>query len=131
LTGGVAPSNGVSTAFDGQLARNFRGRSCVIPDVSARSRARSQPRLRTKRVVGEPGRSGTWDVVAHPFRLVALGSGWLVIPRGDSSRRLLVRRDLLGRQFRTRSGALSALASALTGEPIADAAFDDPFSGAA
>jgi hypothetical protein len=124
-TAGSQPRTARQPGLTVPLPRNFLPSAAVIPDMSPAGRTRSQPRLRIKRVVGEPGRSGTWDVVAHPFRVVAITSGWLVIPRGDSSRRLLVRRDLLGRQFRTRRAALSALAGALTGEPTADAGFDE------
>jgi hypothetical protein len=66
--------------------------------------------------VDEPGRSATWDVVAHPFRVVAIGFGWVVVPVGARSRRMLVRHDMLGRQFRTRTAALSALADAIAAE---------------
>ena len=50
-----------------------------------------------------------WTVEGHPFRLVALDSGWLVAPIGGDARRLLVRHDLLARPLRTRTAALQAL----------------------
>jgi hypothetical protein len=55
----------------------------------------------------------TWIVEGHPFRLVALDSGWLVSPTGGDARRLLVRHDLLARPLRTRAAALQALRAVL------------------
>jgi hypothetical protein len=73
----------------------------------------AQVRLQTIRVRGELGRRGTWQVVDHPFRVVALPTGWIVVPHGDQSRRLLLRHDLLARPFSSRTAALRALSAAL------------------
>jgi hypothetical protein len=81
----------------------------------------ARPRLRVRRLASEPGRTGTWEVIGHPFRLVTLGSGWVLVPVGERSSRLLGRNDLLARRFRTRTEALDAL-GALLGEHAADAA---------
>jgi hypothetical protein len=70
-------------------------------------------RLQTIRVRGELGRRGTWQVVGHPFRVVALPTGWIVVPNGDPGRRLLLRHDLLARPFSSRTAALGALSAAL------------------
>jgi hypothetical protein len=81
----------------------------------------TRPRLRVRRLASEPGRTRTWEVIGHPFRLVALGSGWVLVPVGERSSRLLGRNDLLARPFRTRTEALDAL-DALLGQHVADAA---------
>ena len=81
----------------------------------------TRPRLRVQRLASEPGRTRTWEVIGHPFRLVALDTGWVLVPVGERSSRLLGRNDLLARPFRTRTEALDAL-GALLGEHAADAA---------
>jgi hypothetical protein len=80
----------------------------------------TRPRLRVRRLASQPGRTRTWEVIGHPFRLVALDTGWVVVPVGERSSRLLGRNDLLARPFRTRTEALDAL-GALLGPLVADA----------
>jgi hypothetical protein len=82
--------------------------------------AETHGRLRTNRVRGELGRRGTWQVVGHPFRVVALPAGWIVVPASDHGRRLLLRHDLLARPFSSRAAALRALNAALLSGPRAD-----------
>ena len=64
--------------------------------------ATTEPALRLTRLRETPKGVPIWTVEGHPFRLVALNSGWLVAPVGGDARRLLVRHDLLARPLRTR-----------------------------
>jgi hypothetical protein len=69
--------------------------------------------LRLARLHALHGGIPTWDVIGHPFRLVALGGGWLVVPAGGDARRLLARHGLLARPLRTRTAAVQALTTVL------------------
>lgn len=73
----------------------------------------TEPTLLLTRLRETPKGVPTWIVEDHPFRLVALNSGWLLAPIGGDARRLLVRHDLLARPLRTRTAALQALGAVL------------------
>jgi hypothetical protein len=72
-------------------------------------------KLKLTRLREKPRGIPTWAAAGRPFRLVALGSGWLVVPVGGDARRLLVRHDLLARPLPTRAAALQALSTVLAG----------------
>jgi hypothetical protein len=74
----------------------------------------TEPTLRLTRLRETPKGVPIWIVEGHPFRLVALNSGWLLAPIGGDARRLLVRHDLLAQPLRTRTAALQALRAVLT-----------------
>jgi hypothetical protein len=69
--------------------------------------------MRLERLSVSPGGPSTWQVVDHPFRVVALGPAWRVVAVGNQSRRLLDRHELLERPFSTRTAAVRALSAAL------------------
>jgi len=87
------------------------------PGLSAQLQTPPADRLRTRAVTSEPGRTATWDVVGHPFRIVAIGRSWVVVPVGDRSRSVLIRADLLAHRFPTRTAALRTLGAVLAEQP--------------
>jgi hypothetical protein len=69
--------------------------------------------VRVQRLSVSPGGPSTWQVVGHPFRVVALGAAWRLIALGTHARRLLDNHDLLERPFSSRAAAMKALSTVL------------------
>jgi hypothetical protein len=72
--------------------------------------------VRLTPVPGTPEGVATWQVVGQPLRMVALAQTWMVVAVGDEGRRLLLRHNLLGRGFPTRTAAVNAVSSMLAVE---------------
>jgi hypothetical protein len=66
-------------------------------------------KIRMERLSLPTGGPSTWQVVGHPFRVVAVGAAWRVVAVGDHGRRLLAQHDIVGRPFPTRVAAIEAL----------------------
>ena len=75
------------------------------------SQARGQ--VRVQRLSVSPGGPSTWQVVGHPFRVVALGAAWRLVALGTHARRLLDNHDLLERPYSSRGAAMKALGTIL------------------
>jgi hypothetical protein len=106
------------TAAKGRPSDNFGVERRIDPNLRRvrtfqgvmSSNVRLTPMART------PDGVATWQVVGQPLRLVALAQGWMVVAVGDEGRRLLLRHNLLGRRFATRTAAVNAVSSILAGE---------------
>ena len=70
--------------------------------------------MRMERMSMLPGGQSTWQVVGHPFRVVAVDAAWRVVAVGDPARRVLATNGLLGRSFPSRGAAVEALGAILT-----------------
>jgi hypothetical protein len=73
-------------------------------------------KMRMERLSLPPGGPSTWQVVGHPFRVVAVGAAWRVVAVGDEGQRLLAHHDLVGRAFPTRVAAIEALSAVVSSE---------------